>query len=41
MELASIGFLGTWLAGGLFVLVQEALAWPLAQVEAALSRASR
>lgn len=40
-EFASIAFIGIWLAGGLFVLVKEALARPLAQVEAVLSADSR
>ena len=40
-EFVSIAFIGIWLAGGLFVLVQEAFATPMAYVEAALSADSR
>lgn len=41
MEFAAIGFIAASLSGGLFVLVEEALARPLAYVEAALSTSSR
>lgn len=38
VEFASIAFIALWLGGGLLVLVQEALARPLAYVESALER---